>query len=462
MLLNGDCADPAVFREGDTYYLTYSSGPYYPGLPIFRSRDLVHWTRVGYAVREFGNREIWAPDFFKYQGIYYMYFSGAGTNWVIWARQVEGPWSEPVDLHVGCIDPGHVTDEEGNRYLLLSGGHIVPLASDGLSVAGPMRVLLTPPPLPEELDYEGEFPEAPNIIKTGGYYYLSYADGGTSGPATSHRIMVARARRLEGPWEFAPGNPLISTASPTEPWICKGHGHFVEDAGGGLWCIFHAYENGYMNRGRKLLLSPVSITADGWWQAGDPVPLQIAEGEDLHDPGVWQRLRGRAVSGLSVEDGRMCWNGTGAGGRCSRAGVDGRATCECGPALLQTGDHSYELSVNVEMEGEMEAGVAAVYDERIYNAVSVDGQALRVYRLGRLLYQREFPAKTCWLKMRVQRHYLDFSVSLDGVSYEKIKVTIDLEPQNTNAYDGFLSVRPGVFARGNGRAVMSDLQYTKK
>ena len=86
MLLNGDCADPAVFREGDTYYLTYSSGSYYPGLPIFRSRDLVHWTRVGYAVREFGNREIWAPDFFKYQGIYYMYFSGAGTNWVIWAR----------------------------------------------------------------------------------------------------------------------------------------------------------------------------------------------------------------------------------------------------------------------------------------------------------------------------------------------------------------------------------------
>ena len=68
MLLNGDCADPAVFREGDTYYLTYSSGPYYPGLPIFRSRDLVHWTRVGYAVREFGNREIWAPDFFQISG----------------------------------------------------------------------------------------------------------------------------------------------------------------------------------------------------------------------------------------------------------------------------------------------------------------------------------------------------------------------------------------------------------
>ena len=42
-ILDGDCPDPAVFREGDTFYLTYSSGPYYPGLPICSSTDLVNW-----------------------------------------------------------------------------------------------------------------------------------------------------------------------------------------------------------------------------------------------------------------------------------------------------------------------------------------------------------------------------------------------------------------------------------
>ena len=81
-ILTGDCPDPAIFREGDTFYLTFSSGPYYPGLPIYSSRDLEHWTLENYAVREFGGKEIWAPDFFRYKDRYYMYFSGAGTNWV--------------------------------------------------------------------------------------------------------------------------------------------------------------------------------------------------------------------------------------------------------------------------------------------------------------------------------------------------------------------------------------------
>lgn len=126
-ILDGDCPDPAVFREGDTFYLTYSSGPYYPGLPICSSTDLVNWKMETYAVKDFEGKEIWAPDFFKYKdNKYYIYFSGAGTNWVIWSEHIQGPWSEPIDLKVGYIDPGHVTDEEGKRYLLLSGGHIVP------------------------------------------------------------------------------------------------------------------------------------------------------------------------------------------------------------------------------------------------------------------------------------------------------------------------------------------------
>ena len=157
----------------------------------------------------------------------------------------------------------------------------------------------------------------------------------------------------------------------------------------------------------------------------------------------------------------MRWKGSEEAGRCSREGKDGRASCECGPALLNTGDHSYELSARVEVAGEMEAGLVAIYNEQIYNGVSVDGKALRVYRLGRLLYQQEFSAGTCWFKLRVRRHYLDFFVSRDKSSWQKIKVTIDLEPQNTNAYDGFLAVRPGVFGGGRGEAVVKELQYRR-
>jgi hypothetical protein len=47
---------------------------------------------------------------------------------------------EPVDLKIGNIDPGHVTDANDRRYLYFSSGGYVPLSDDGLSVAGRIPV----------------------------------------------------------------------------------------------------------------------------------------------------------------------------------------------------------------------------------------------------------------------------------------------------------------------------------
>src|SRR3546814_14049309 len=59
---------------------------------------------------------------------------GPNTSWVIWADRIEGPWSDPVDLHLpDHIDPGHAVGEDGSRWLFLSGGDRVRLSDDGLS-----------------------------------------------------------------------------------------------------------------------------------------------------------------------------------------------------------------------------------------------------------------------------------------------------------------------------------------
>ena len=151
---------------------------------------------------------------------------------MIWSENIAFGWSEAIDLKVGQIDPGHVTDDNGNRFLFLSGNYVVPLASDGLSVTGDMVQVLKASEIPDEWDIEGAFPEAPNVFKKDGYYYLTYADGGTAGPATSHMIMSARAKDIYGPWELSPYNPVVHTYSRHEKWISKGHGHFVEDTEG--------------------------------------------------------------------------------------------------------------------------------------------------------------------------------------------------------------------------------------
>ena len=42
--------DPSICRVGEDYYLACSSFEYFPGVPIFHSRDLVHWTQIGNAL----------------------------------------------------------------------------------------------------------------------------------------------------------------------------------------------------------------------------------------------------------------------------------------------------------------------------------------------------------------------------------------------------------------------------
>lgn len=42
--------DPSVCRVGGDYYLACSSFEYFPGVPLFHSRDLVHWTQIGNAL----------------------------------------------------------------------------------------------------------------------------------------------------------------------------------------------------------------------------------------------------------------------------------------------------------------------------------------------------------------------------------------------------------------------------
>ena len=72
----------------------------------------------------------------KYKGKYYIYYPAKGTNWVIWANDIKGPWSKPIDLKVSGIDPGHIADQEGNRYLYVDKGEVIRLTDDGLATIG--------------------------------------------------------------------------------------------------------------------------------------------------------------------------------------------------------------------------------------------------------------------------------------------------------------------------------------
>ena len=115
-IMSGDHPDPSILKDGSDYYMTFSSFDAYPGLVIWHSKDLVNWQPIGPALfKNIGS--VWAPDLVKHGSRYYIYFPGVGpyrSNYVVWADDIRGPWSEPIDLKIGRIDPGTRSDPTGN------------------------------------------------------------------------------------------------------------------------------------------------------------------------------------------------------------------------------------------------------------------------------------------------------------------------------------------------------------
>jgi beta-xylosidase len=213
----GDYPDPSILKDGDTYYIVHSSFQYYPGLQIWQSKDLVNWTPVTSALHK-NVGSVWAPDIAKYKNKYYIYFPANNNIYVVTANSMAGPWSDPIDLKIGSIDPGHFADENGNRYLYFANGSYVSLAQDGLSVTSEMKFAYGGWKIPREWSIECFCLEGPKINKRGDYYYLTVAEGGTAGPATSHMIISARSKSPLGPWENSPYNPIDRTINNTEQW----------------------------------------------------------------------------------------------------------------------------------------------------------------------------------------------------------------------------------------------------
>lgn len=181
-VLAGDYPDPSIVRVGQDYYMTHSSFHYTPGLLIWHSRNLTDWKSIGHAVSSHVGGSIMAPDMIYYEGLYYIYFPAGGTNYVVTAEHPRGPWSEPVDLKVGYIDPGHAVDPQGNRFLFLSEGYCIPLSPDGLSTAGELTQIYEGWRYPKEWLTEGFYLESPKLTYKDGYYYMTSAQGGPPDP----------------------------------------------------------------------------------------------------------------------------------------------------------------------------------------------------------------------------------------------------------------------------------------
>lgn len=468
----GDRPDPSVLKDGDDYYLTLSSFDAYPGLPLWHSRDLVNWQPIGHAItRNVGS--IWAPDLIKHGGRYYLYFPARTgerrSNFVVWADDIRGPWSEPVDIGLPQhIDPGHAVGEDGKRYLFLSGGDYVQLSDDGLRTIGDVKHVYDGWKYPESWDVESYSQEGPKITRHGGWYYMTTAVGGTAGPPTGHMVISARSRSIHGPWQNSPHNPITRTVSADEPWWSRGHATLVEGGDGRWWMMLHGYEHGYWTLGRQALLDPIEWTADGWFVAkggtlGQPLRKPSGEsvgrhGMELSDDFHSGRLGPQwaffnpgpdEMKRLSFGDGAMTLQGKGTAPR------------DASPLAVIAGDQAYRFEVALDIEPGAVGGVLLFYSDRLYAGLGSNGETFVLHRYG-----EERPANLpagkggkLWLRITNDRHIVTIHHSRDGKTWQKYGVQMEVSGYHHNVAGKFLALKPAIYAAGNGRVHFRDFRY---
>lgn len=283
--------DPGIIRVGEDFYLVHSTFSYFPGVPIFHSKDLVHWQQLGHVLDRpeqldlmgLGvSRGIFAPTINHHEGTFYMVTTliDNGGNFVVTATNPAGPWSDPVWLpEVNGIDPSLFFDDNDKAYIIYNSdapdneplyeGHrtirMYEFDAENLKTVGDEYLLVN---AGVDIREQPVWIEGPHIYKKDGYYYLMAAEGGTS---VNHREVIFRSRQVTGGYEPYEGNPILTQkhlpADRENPVSATGHADLVETPNGEWWAVFLATrpydEEDHYNTGRETFLAPVRWV-DGW------------------------------------------------------------------------------------------------------------------------------------------------------------------------------------------------------
>jgi beta-xylosidase len=500
-VLVGPGADNAVIRVDKDFYMLVG------GNILWNSRDLVNW-------RPYAKVPTSGLELTYCKGRYYIYsfrmdpsqmdLKYASLSWsqrtllgttsrtggdhefstfVSWADKPEGPWSTPTDIgFYGMIDPGHVADQQGNRYLFHNMGLLVNLTPDGLQAVGDVRKVYQGWQYPKDWPVECFCLEAPKLVYHNGYYYMSSAEGGTAGPATAHMGVTARAKSIEGPWENSPYNPMVHTYSRDEKWWRQGHGTLIDDIAGNWWFVYTAYENGYVFMGKQAMVLPVEWTADGWPRVKpgvrptDAIPKPAGEnmgnGLPLSDDFTGDSLgmqwragrggRGGAPVGAGATGrGAATPNPAGAapagrgaaptnarvGGGALRLTASGKSAAEAAAVSITPGNHDYMVEVEVTAPDTAEAGFLLSGSTRSVNAGIRKGEAFAFWQ--------GVPVSVPWkenrLFVRIRNNSGDVSVSYsaDGKQWTPF--------DNSTTAPGVRSI--SLYAAGEGEVVFRNFKY---
>ena len=271
----GFLPDPSICRVGADYYMVNSTFEYFPGVPVFHSKDLINWVQIGNVLtREsqlplrntLPSDGIYAPTLRYHDGIFYMVVTLVNSgkekkNFYVTASNPAGPWSEPVVVDQSGIDPSLFWDEDGKTYFISNRGLTFTteraIYQSEIDIKTGKR--LTEPKILWR-GSGGSYVEGPHMYKKDGYYYLLTAEGGTQ---YGHMVCISRSKNIWGPYESCPQNPVLSNRHAYEKLYGTGHADLIEAHDGSWWMVHLAFRTPHV-LGRETCLAPVKWNEQGW------------------------------------------------------------------------------------------------------------------------------------------------------------------------------------------------------
>ena len=312
-ILKGFNPDPCICKKGDDYYIAVSTFEWFPGIPIYHSKDMKHWELYTHVLTDDSNPDlkklpsakgIWAPclTYCEEEDLFYVVYGVMNSmnaryfdvdNFVITAKNIEGPWSEPVYLHSSGFDASILHDDDGRKYIVSLDWE----TREGYEKPGVIAISEYDPVKKEIIGYPKRIwkggtdrgcIEAPHLTKRNGYYYIMCAEGGTG---YNHCVTMGRSRNIWGPYEGDPKNPIV-TSNPVvsnerhDPDHLKpkyfnpdtmlqkaGHGSYVETSLGEVYLV-HLCARPFRPElrctlGRETAIQKMKWTEDGWLRMAD-------------------------------------------------------------------------------------------------------------------------------------------------------------------------------------------------
>jgi xylan 1,4-beta-xylosidase len=486
-IIPGYYPDPSIVKVGEEdFYLVTSSFEYFPAVPIFHSKDLIHWKQIGHVLtRESqvnllerkSSEGIYAATIRCHRGIFYMITTdvmGIG-NFFVTAEDPAGPWSDPIRIPHANIDPSLMFDDDGKVYVTAQKGwdresHIIQYEIDiqtGQALSEPVVVCRGD---------GGVWTEGAHLYKINGMYYVLAACGGT-GP--QHRCIIARSTEPLGEYELYDRAILTHKDLPLHPIQCTGHADFVEDRNGNWWAVFLGVRpigsEKFSVLGRETFLAPVTWDADGWPMIDNNAGTVnlVMEAPNLSGAGDWQgwgeyadhfdkgeldhswafvRTHDKAMYSLTEKPGSLRLSGK--ANHLSDAGT---------PAFVARRQQHVHMSFESLMSfqpvvDEEEAGLAVRYNEQAHYEIGVKRISGNPYVVAHATVKGEtkelgraaFDGDEILLRIASDEWCYDLQYAVGAGEFVTLGQA-DAYYLSPECNGGFTGVCIGVYATGNGK-----------